>query len=101
MTMEHITRTGERWRKRNGMIEVGLSPAMQEGLGTARFVQLPAIGAFARAGEHLGVVEGTLTAAEFYAPCDGRVVWAARPNASISDWLVGIAPSVAELRRYL
>ena len=91
--MEHITRTGERWRKRNGMIEVGLSTAMQEGLGAARFVQLPAIGTFARAGEHLGVVEGTLTAAEFYAPCDGRVVWVARSDAKISDWLVRIVPA--------
>lgn len=57
--MEHITRTGERWRKRNGMIEVVLSTAMQEDLGTARFAQLPAIGTFARAGEYLGVIEGT------------------------------------------
>lgn len=92
MTMEHNTRTGECWRKRNGIIEVGLSTAMQEGLGTTRFVQLPAIGSFAQAGEHLGVVEGMLTAAEFYAPCNGRVVWTAEPNAEISDWLVGIVP---------
>lgn len=93
MTMEHIMPTGERWRKRDGLIEVGLSPAMQEGLGAARFVRLPALGAFARAGEHLGAVEGTLTAAEFYAPCDGRVVWTAEPDAAISDWLVGIDPA--------
>ncbi len=93
MTMEHITRTGERWRKRDGLIEVGLSPAMQEGLGAARFIKLPAIGVFAQAGEYLGAVEGTLTAAEFYAPCNGRVVWTAEPDAEISGWLVGIVPT--------
>ena len=92
MTVEYITRTSERWRRRGRVVEVGLSPVMQKELGAARFVQLPAIGTLARAGEHLGVVEGTLTAAEFYAPCAGRVVWAARPDASTSDWLVGIDP---------
>lgn len=92
MTMEHITRTGERWRRSGGMIEVGLSPAMQEALGAARVVQLPPLGTLARAGGHLGVVEGTLTAAEFYAPCDGRVVWTAGHDAETSGWLVGVVP---------
>lgn len=67
MTMEHITPTGERWHSRGGIIEVGLSPAMQKEIGAARFIQLPAIGTSARASEHLGVVEGALSAAEFYA----------------------------------
>lgn len=62
MATEYITCTGERWRRRSGVVEVGLSTVMQEALGAARFIQLPAIGNFARAGEHLGVVEGTLTA---------------------------------------
>lgn len=93
MTIEHITPTGERWRMRREVVEVGLSSAMQQELGAARFVQLPAIGAFIGAGDHLGVVEGALTSAEFYAPCAGRVVWAAEPDAKISDWLVGIAPA--------
>jgi len=75
------------------MIEVGLSTAMQESLGAARFVQLPAIGAFAQAGEHRGVVEDSLTAAEFYSSCDCCTVWMAELDASIADWLVGIAPS--------
>lgn len=96
MTMEHITPTGERWHSRGGIIEVGLSPAMQKEIGAARFIQLPAIGTSARASEHLGVVEGALSAAEFYAPCDGRVVWVARCDAPISDGLVGIAPAVTQ-----
>lgn len=66
---------------------------MQEALGAARFVQFPAIGAFVRAGEHLGVVEGAMTAAEFYAPCAGRVVWTAGHDAELSDWFVGIVPA--------
>lgn len=94
MTIEHITTTGERWRQRNGLIEVGLSPVMQKEIGAARFVQLPARGTYARAGEHLGVVEGAMTAAEFYAPCDGRVVWTAGHDAKLSDWLLGIVPTV-------
>lgn len=93
MTVEYITSTGERWRKRGGIIEVGLSPAMQDALGAARHIQLPAIGTLAVAGEHLGVVEGALSAAEFYAPCDGHVIWIAAPEASMSDWLVGITPA--------
>lgn len=93
MAMEHITETGERWRRRGGVVEVGLSPAVQKEIGEARLVRLPALGNFIRAGEHLGVVEGTLTAAEFYTPCDGRVVWVARSDARISNWLVRIAPA--------
>ena len=103
MTMEHFTPTGERWRKRGRVVEVRLSPAMQEALGAARVVQLPALGTLVRAGEHLGVVEGTLTAAEFYAPSAGRVVWTAEPDAEISDWLVGIVPlayAVVQLPRW-
>lgn len=91
--MEHFTSTGERWRRRGGVVEVGLSPAMQKALGVARFIQLPARGTYAKAGEYLGAVEGTLTAAEFYAPCNGRVVWTAAPDAGISGWLVGIVPA--------
>lgn len=92
MSQEHITSTGERWRERGGVIEVGISADMQDALGAVIFVQLPAIGAAILEGEHLGVVEGALTAAEIYAPCSGHVVWVAGSDAKGSDWLARIAP---------
>jgi glycine cleavage system H protein len=84
----YITETGERVRERDGLVQVGLSPKAQVALGTLLHFQPPKIGQLAREGEHLFVVEGTRTAAEFYAPVSGTVVRHAATNASISDWMV-------------
>lgn len=86
----YITETGERVRERDGLVEVGLSVEAQASLGVSLYVQMPEIGSWVLKEEHLFVVEGTLTAAEFYAPIGGRVVSCAASDAFISDWLVVI-----------
>ena len=84
----YITETGERVRERDGLVEVGLGTEALVALGTLVHLQSPKIGQWVNEGEHLFVVEGTLSAAEFYAPVYGRVVSCAASDASISDWLV-------------
>jgi glycine cleavage system H protein len=84
----YITETGERVRERGGFVDVGLSPEAQAALGDLLHFQPPKIGGWVNAGDKLFVVEGTLTAAEFYAPISGRIRSCATPDASISDWLV-------------
>ncbi|WP_281823915.1 hypothetical protein [Jannaschia rubra] len=84
----YITETGERVRERGGHIDVGLSAEAQASLGDLLHFQPSRIGQWVEEGEHLFVVEGTLSAAEFYAPVRGRVVSCAASDASISDWLV-------------
>lgn len=87
---EHVytTETGERVREREGLVEVGLSPKAQAALGHLLHFQPPKIGEKVKAGDHLFVVEGTLSAAEFYAPVSGRVFSSATFPANIGDWLV-------------
>ncbi|MFK7871525.1 MAG: hypothetical protein AB8B58_20100 [Roseobacter sp.] len=84
------TPTHERVRIDGEIVQVGLSSFAQQELGDLIHVQLPKIDSVARKGEHLGVVEGTLTAAEFNAPYDGIVVLVAMGLIRISDWLVTI-----------
>ncbi|MEO1380268.1 MAG: hypothetical protein AAFU69_07935 [Pseudomonadota bacterium] len=85
---EYVTTTHERVSLTECFADVGLAAVARSALGTVRHVQLPDIGTKVEAGDHLGVVEGTQTAAEFYAPCAGRVVAVADASASTSDWLV-------------
>lgn len=89
---EHVytTETGDRVRERDGLVEVGLSPEAQAALGHLLHFRPPKLGQLAREGEHLFVVEGSLTAAEFYSPASGSVVRHAATDASISDWMVVI-----------
>ena len=84
----YITETGERVRERDGLVYVGLSDEAQAALGDLQHFQVPKIGAWVNAGERLFVIEGTLSAAEFYAPISGRITSCAGPDALISDWLV-------------
>ena len=88
MRQVYISETGERLRERDGLVEVGLGTEAQAALGQLVHLQSPEIGLWVNEGEHLFVVEGTLSAAEFYAPARGRVVSCAASDASISDWLV-------------
>ena len=84
----YITATGERVRERDGHTDVGLSAEAQAAIGDLLHFHAPKIGEWVNAGDKLFVVEGTLSAAEFYAPLSGRVKTCAVPDASISDWLV-------------
>lgn len=87
----YITETGERVRERNGLVEVGLSPELQAALGTLLHFQPPTVGQLVKEGEHLFVVEGTRTAAEFYSPVEGYVD-SFTGDPRISDWLVKLKP---------
>lgn len=84
----YITETGERVRERGGHVDVGLSPEAQAALGDLLHFRAPKIGAWVNVGERLFVIEGTLSAAEFYAPISGRIASCAGPETSITDWLV-------------
>ena len=70
---DYITETGERVRERRGLVEVGLSPEVQVALGHLLHFQSLKIGDRVKEGDHLFVVEGKLTAAEFYAPVSIRL----------------------------
>ena len=87
---EHVynTETGERVRERGGHVDVGLSAEAQAALGNLLHFHAPKIGEWVNVGDQLFVVEGTLSAAEFYAPISGCITACARSDASISDWLV-------------
>lgn len=90
MRDEYITATGERVLEDGQAVHVGLSPDMQTGLGTLLHFEPIAVGAHVRCGDNIGVAEGTLTAAEIYAPCDGVILSAASHGAKIYDWLIVI-----------
>lgn len=87
---EYISATGERVLEDGQVVHVGLSPDMQTGLGTLLHFEPIAVGARVRCGDHIGVAEGTLTAAEIYAPCDGVILSVVGQDAKIYDWLIVI-----------
>lgn len=89
----YITGTGELVRELDGLVKVGLSPEAQAALGDLRHFQTLKIGEWVEEGDHLFVVEGTLAAAEFYAPVRGQVAFCAPHVGPISDWLVSIVQS--------
>ena len=68
---------------KNGEITDGAQAA----LGHLLHVQLPQVGQSVDKGQHLFVVEGSLTAAEFYSPVAGYVN-SVTDDPNISDWLV-------------
>ena len=53
---------------------VGITAYAADELGDVVFVELPAVGAGARAGEPFGVIESVKTASDLYAPVAGEVV---------------------------
>jgi glycine cleavage system H protein len=57
-----------------GVGAVGITDFAQGQLGDVVFVELPAIGARAKKGEHVAVVESVKAASEVYAPVGGEVV---------------------------
>lgn len=73
------------------LVDVGLSPEVQVALGHLLHFHSPMVGQLARKGEQLFVVEGTLTAAEFYSPVEGYVD-IFTDDTTISDWLVTLKP---------
>lgn len=89
--MIYQTTTGERVREQFGLIDVGLSDGAQAALGHLLHVQLPQVGQSVDKGQHLFVVEGSQTAAEFYSPVDGYVD-TVTDDPNISDWLVTLKP---------
>lgn len=89
--VEYATITHELIRVTDEHVEVGLAAVARNALGALLDAQLPDIGTKVLAGERLGIVEGSKTAAEFYAPCAGRVVAVAEASCSCCDWLVRLA----------
>lgn len=58
----------------NGIATVGISDYAQKQLGDLTFIELPAVGAPAKAGAEIGSVESVKAASEIYAPVSGDVV---------------------------
>jgi glycine cleavage system H protein len=61
---------------------VGITDYAQDALGDVVYVQLPALGAAARAGEALCELESTKSVSDIYAPVDGTVV---EVNSDLAD----------------
>ena len=66
----------------NGRVTVGISDHAQGLLGDLVYVELPEVGADAKAGEQIAVVESVKAASDVYAPISGEVV---EGNAALGD----------------
>ncbi|MEW6382529.1 MAG: glycine cleavage system protein GcvH [Pseudomonadota bacterium] len=66
----------------NGRVTVGLSDHAQGLLGDLVYVELPEVGAEAKAGEQIAVVESVKAASDVYSPISGKVV---EVNSALSD----------------
>lgn len=66
----------------NGRVTVGISDHAQGLLGDLVYVELPEVGADAKAGEQIAVVESVKAASDVYSPVSGKVV---EINAALSD----------------
>jgi glycine cleavage system H protein len=58
----------------DGSLTVGITDHAQEALGDLVFVELPAVGRKAKAGEAVAVVESVKAASDVYAPVAGEVI---------------------------
>jgi len=58
----------------NGTVTVGISDRAQELLGDLVYVELPEVGADAKAGEAIAVVESVKAASDVYSPVSGKIV---------------------------
>src|SRR6266700_735516 len=65
-----------------GTLTVGITDHAQEALGDLVFIELPAVGRSAKAGEAVAVVESVKAASDIYAPVAGQVV---AGNAEVVD----------------
>lgn len=66
----------------NGRVTVGISDHAQGLLGDLVYVELPEVGADAKAGEQIAVVESVKAASDVYSPISGKVV---EVNAALAD----------------
>jgi glycine cleavage system H protein len=66
----------------DGTLTVGITDHAQEALGDLVFIELPAVGRAAKAGEAIAVVESVKAASDIYAPVAGEVV---AVNAEVVD----------------
>lgn len=66
----------------DGRVTVGISDHAQGLLGDLVYVELPDVGAEAKAGEQIAVVESVKAASDVYSPVSGKVV---EVNTSLSD----------------
>ena len=65
-----------------GRVTVGISDHAQGLLGDLVYVELPEVGADAKAGEQIAVVESVKAASDVYSPISGKVV---EVNSALSD----------------
>ena len=66
----------------DGTLTVGITDHAQEALGDLVFIELPAVGRAAKAGEAIAVVESVKAASDIYAPVAGEIV---AVNAEVVD----------------
>ncbi|MFI8719177.1 glycine cleavage system protein GcvH [Stenotrophomonas sp. NPDC077464] len=66
----------------NGRVTVGISDHAQGLLGDLVYVELPEVGAEAKAGEAIAVVESVKAASDVYSPITGTVV---EVNSALAD----------------
>ena len=66
----------------NGRVTVGISDHAQGLLGDLVYVELPEVGATAKAGEQIAVVESVKAASDVYSPISGKIV---EVNSDLSD----------------
>jgi glycine cleavage system H protein len=66
----------------DGTLTVGITDHAQEALGDLVFIELPAVGRAAKAGEAIAVVESVKAASDIYAPVAGEVL---AVNAEVVD----------------
>lgn len=61
-------------READGTLTVGITDHAQEALGDLVFIELPAVGRKAKAGDAVAVVESVKAASDVYAPVGGEIV---------------------------
>lgn len=66
----------------DGRVTIGISDHAQGLLGDLVYVELPEVGAQAKAGEQIAVVESVKAASDVYSPVSGTVV---EVNSSLTD----------------
>jgi len=66
----------------DGTLTIGITDHAQEALGDLVFIELPAVGRSAKAGEAVAVVESVKAASDIYAPVAGQVT---AVNAEVVD----------------
>jgi glycine cleavage system H protein len=66
----------------DGTLTIGITDHAQDALGDLVFIELPAVGRSAKAGEAVAVVESVKAASDIYAPVAGEVV---AVNAEVVD----------------